>query len=218
MNYIKFIDKDNNVIRTDEDWNLLLKPREIPKPSPKTNYVDIPGSDGKLDLSEVVGGEIKYSDFTIPFKFTVLDEDLDWDSKVSEITNFIHGKLMKIIISSDPNYYYEGRCEVDKFTSSRVLGNIDINCNVKPYKLKHEKTIVNINISAEKEVDIENDRMTSIPTITCENNIVVSFNGNSYSLGTGSHIIPDIQLKRGVNHFTFEGSGNVSIEYQEGSL
>lgn len=218
MNSVNFEDVNGVVKNTFDDWNLLLKTREIPKPEPKTNYVDIPGGDSSLDLSEVVSGEVKYNNFTIPFEFTVLDDFLEWDNKISEIANFIHGKKMKITLQSDSYYYYEGRCSIDKFTSNKRLGNIAINCLVEPYKLKHDKTIINVDVSVTNEVNLINDRMTTIPTIICDSEINITFDENTYSLNAGKHIIPDIQFKEGLNTLYFEGTGNVTIEYQEGSL
>lgn len=160
MNSIKFNDID-----TYEDWGLLLKPRTIPKPAPKTNYVDIPGGDGTLDLSEVVSGEIKYKDLTLTFEFHVVDDMSEWDSKVSEITNYLHGRNMKIVQSADPDYYYFGRCTVDKFSSSKALGTIAIKCVVKPYKLKHNITINSY------EIDTEGKATGEEITLTDSNNM-----------------------------------------------
>lgn len=221
MNSITFEDMNGNVKNTYEDWNLLLKPREIPKPEPKTSYVDVPGGDGALDLSEVVAGEVKYSDYVIPFEFHVLDEELDWDSKVSLITNFIHGKKMIITLDSDPDYYYEGRCSIDKFTSSKRLGSIAINCLVKPYKLKKIKTSVSAdlgNSTTEKKLSITNDRMRVVPKITCTNDVIVTFEDNTYSLNAGTHTVLDINFKEGLNEMKVQGTGLFIIEFQEGSL
>ena len=177
MNSVTFYDEFSS-IDSYKDLGLLLIPRKIPKPTPKTNYVDIPGGDGSLDLSEVVAGEIKYNDYVIPFEFHVIDEDLDWDSKVSEIANRLNGKKKNIKISSDPNYYYVGvRCEVNEFTSNKRLGNITINCRVKPYKLKISESTYSINLGSTKttkEIRIDNDRMTTVPTIICSESVNVT--------------------------------------------
>ena len=215
MNSIKF-----NNIDTYEDWGLLLKPRTIPKPSPKTNYVDIPGGDGTLDLSEAVAGEIKYKDLTLTFEFHVVDEICEWDKKVSEITNFLHGKNMKIVQSADPDYYYLGRCSVDKFSSSKALGAIVIKCTVGPYKLKHNKTIVTAYLEQQhnRTLNIHNDRMSTVPEIVCTDETLITFNGNSFALGKGTHTLLDIQFKEGTNIVELKGTGTVSFIFQEGSL
>ena len=48
------------------DWGLLLKSRPvISPPSPKTVYVDIPGSNGVIDLTESLTGDVKFDNRTI---------------------------------------------------------------------------------------------------------------------------------------------------------
>ena len=44
---------------TFKDWNLILLSVDIDFPNPKTETVDIPGTDGELDFSEVLTGDIK---------------------------------------------------------------------------------------------------------------------------------------------------------------
>jgi len=43
------------------DWDLLMTSKQIGKPEARTNYIEIPGRDGTLDLTEALG-EIKYND------------------------------------------------------------------------------------------------------------------------------------------------------------
>lgn len=221
MNSVTFYDEFSS-IDSYKDLGLLLIPRKIPKPTPKTNYVDIPGGDGSLDLSEVVAEEIKYNDYVIPFEFHVIDEKLDWDSKVSEIANRLNGKKKNIIISSDSDYYYVGvRCEISEFSSNKRLGNIAINCRVKPYKLKRIKSSYSFdlgNTKTTKEIRINNDRMTTLPSIICSESVNVTFNGNTYVLNAGTHEILDILFKEGLNILTVEGTGTFTLNYQEGSL
>lgn len=221
MKGILFENEKGVIIDTLEDWNLLLMPREIPKPTPKTNYVDVPGGDGTLDLSEVVANEVKYKDLSLSFKFHVLDDNLDWDSKVSRIANFIHGRKMKIILPGDPFYYYKGRCEVDKFSSNKRLGSIAIKCVVSPYKLKIAESVYSVdlgNTKTTKEIRINNDRMTTVPEITCTDNILITFEGNTFSINKGTHKTLDILFKEGLNLLTVEGTGTITLKYQEGSL
>ena len=215
MNSIKFNDMDTYL-----DWGLLLKPRKPSKPAPKTNYVDIPGGNGSLDLSEVVSGEITYKDLTLTFEFTMVDSIDEWDAKYSQIANYLHGRNMKIVQSSDPDYYYYGRCTVDKFSSSKALGTFSIKCTVGPYKLKHNKTVITTSLDEENKqtLNITNDRMTVVPEITCTAATLITFNGNTYSLGAGTHSVLDIQFKEGLNIVELQGTGEVTIQFQEGSL
>ena len=58
-----------------DDLNLLLESKEIEVPTAKTEYVEVPGSDGKIDFSEFFG-EIKYEDRKIKLDFNMINSDL----------------------------------------------------------------------------------------------------------------------------------------------
>ena len=47
------------------DYGLIVAPYAIPMPEPQTNFVEIPGRDGALDLSEAFG-TVRYADRVIP--------------------------------------------------------------------------------------------------------------------------------------------------------
>ena len=52
------------------DYGLIVAPYAIPMPEPQTNFVEIPGRDGALDLSEAFGS-VRYADRTIPLTLYV---------------------------------------------------------------------------------------------------------------------------------------------------
>ena len=70
----------------------------------------------------------------------------------------------------------------------------------------------------EKEVSLLNDRMPSVPTITCSGETTLILNGNSYVMNAGTHRILDFQLEEGTTRVTLQGTGAASIIYQEGAL
>ena len=69
MNGVKFGDK-----HTFDDWGLVLTEKSLGLPEPKTSGVEIEGADGELDTSEVLSGEIKFSNRQLTFKLTMTDE------------------------------------------------------------------------------------------------------------------------------------------------
>ena len=46
---------------TERDWGLRMISMVIPMPEPKTNYIDIPGADGSLDLTQSLTGNVPYN-------------------------------------------------------------------------------------------------------------------------------------------------------------
>ena len=98
----------NNEIKCFEDWNIVLTEINIPFPTPKTNIIDIPGSDGFIDLSEVLTGDIKYNNRVCKLTFEMMDLT-DYNDLISKISNYLHGKMITFLQSKDENYFYKGR-------------------------------------------------------------------------------------------------------------
>lgn len=207
-------------IHSYHDLNLILAPF-VPSPAtPKTNYIDIPGADGSLDLSEQ-HGEVRYKDRDFTFVFTINpSETMTFDEKVSQVSNALNGKKCRITLDRDSEYYWEGRCVVDKYAQDRVVGQISVKATVRPYKLKQEETVVSIALTSKaQEVVLTNGRKSVVPEITCTNdNAVVKFGSFETKLSAGTHTILDIYFKEGENTLIVSGSGTITIKYQEGEL
>ena len=202
------------------DLNLILAPF-VPSPAtPKTTYVDIAGADGSLDLTEA-HGEVRYKDRDHTFTFTINpSETMTFDEKVTEVSNALNGKKCKITLDRDSDYYWEGRCVVDKYAQDRRLGQISVKATVRPYKLKQEETVVSIALTTEEqEVVFTNGRKSVVPEITCtDDNTLVKFGSFETRLSAGTHHILDVYFKEGENTLILSGSGTITIKYQEGEL
>lgn len=120
---------------TFNDWGLIPKSRPvISPPTPKTLYVDIPGADGVLDLTQALTQDVKYENRKITFEFNVLDARSRWSNIYSDILGYLHGQSMKIILDEDFEYYYIGRVQVNEWKSDKRTSIITIEANVEPYK------------------------------------------------------------------------------------
>ena len=205
------------------DLNLLLSKVEIPPAKPKTNYVDIAGGDGSIDLTEA-HGEVKYNDRDCKFTFTMNPKydlsDAAFEEKKTEVSNLLNGRTFKITLDKDSDFYYEGRCTVDEYRSDKRIRQIVVSAKVKPYKFKQNKTVLKYNLTAEqKTINITNSRKTVSPTFECtKDDTMIVFENASFSLGAGIHRILDIQFKEGNNQLKLSGSGTVTIIFQEGDL
>ena len=95
---------------TYRDWGLLPKTRPtIAPPKVRTNYVDVPGLDGALDLSEALTGRVGYQTRDFSAEFIVIDARNRWDALYSEILDTLHGQRVNIILDQDPGYFYRAR-------------------------------------------------------------------------------------------------------------
>lgn len=198
------------------DLNLVLSNVNIPPATPKTNFVDIPGGDGSVDLTEAFG-EVKYKDRECTFTFTVFPYD-DFEVKKKEVSNLLNGKRFKITLDKDPGYYWLGRCSVNEYASNKNLHKIVVKATVSPYKLKQSVTNMSVAAGTNRNITLKNGRKTVVPKITCTGSTTIVFNGNTFTLNAGTHKVLNIELVEGGNPVTVTSSGTVKFEWQEGDL
>lgn len=219
------------------DWKLLLNERpKITPPEPKTNYIDVAGSDCGIDATESLTGDVKYDWAEIEFTFLTIKNRMQWSALYSEIMNSIHGKQMKIILDEDPAYFYFGRVTVNEWSSDEKHSTIVINAKVKPYKydmfssledwewdpFDFETGVIreykDLQVNGTLEVTVIGSRMPVVPIIKASTAMKVKFEGQTYNLSSGNNEIPEIEIFDGENLLTFTGTGTVSIDYRGGSL
>ena len=206
-------------IHSFRDLNLILEPFTPTPAEPQTNFLQVPGRDGVLDLTEA-NGEVKFNsrNFSIPFTI-VPGDDLTFDERVSKVSSLLNGVQCKITFERDPDFYWIGRCAVEKYAQNKNIGQVVIKATVNPYKLKQNATETTIALSgAEQSVTLANSRMAVVPTITCTDRTVITFGGETFTLEAGTHKLPGIRLVEGDNALKLSGTGTVTITYQEGAL
>ena len=209
-NGVKFGDKHSI-----DDWDLLMVSKSIGDAEPKTIDVDIVGSNGKLDLSEWTG-EILYNNRTLTFNFDIYDSPSNWWTLKRQITNYLHGKKLKIILDQDNSYYYYGRCKVTDFSNETTVAHITIECDCDPFIYKKE--ITTKTITGTGTLTLSNSRKRVMPTITSNSSMQFTFEGKTFVVN-GTLQSPDIILKEGDNIIeVISGTGTLAVTYQEGEL
>lgn len=229
------------------DWGLILKSRPvISPPSPKTIYIDIPASDGIIDLTESLTGDVKFENRTITLEFNVIDTRNRWSNIYSDILDFLHGQQMKVILDEDPNYYYIGRWKINEWKSSKRTSTITIEGTVEPYKLELFSSLEDWEwdsfnfdtgvIREYKEIPVDGTlnltvigtRKAVIPTFTVNS---TDGNGMTYDhmgqhsprvlnlqLNDGTTRNPSVVYKEGQTWVAIKGTGTISIDYRGGRL
>lgn len=217
------------------DFGLILSSKTISLPKAKTKTVEVPGADGVIDLTEALIDDIKYQNRSLQFTFTVIDPMASWAAVLSAVTNYLHGRKMRIYMDWDRNYYYEGRCSVNQFKSNKRTSTIVIDCDCDPYKIEKNSAsdpwiwdtfsfvdgIIYLNkatVSGSASVNLINRRKIVSPTFTCSAAMTVTFKDVTYSLPKGTTTVLDIRLQEGDNTVVFNGNGTVQIDYKGGSL
>lgn len=204
------------------DWGLILTTKDVTPPEPKTNYVEIDGMSGTLDLSEALTGEITYKDRVISASFWTCNGSYnDREILLRKIIAALHGRKIKIVEPDDPYHYFYGRIKVK--SSKNILPymefSIEATCEPWRYSLCNNVRKIIIDNDTATDVVINNNGVkTLIPTITVTESATLSYNGVEVSLTKGSYKIPDIRLYQGVNVIRVSGDGSVTFSYQEADL
>lgn len=118
-----------------DDWHLIptTRPVVLP-PSVRTKYVEIPGMDGNIDITEALTGRPSYGNRTGSMEFITDVDFMSWEHLYSRIMNYLHGKRMKMTLEDDPGYYYEGRFSINQWKSDKLWSTITIGYDVGPWK------------------------------------------------------------------------------------
>ena len=220
-----------------DDWHLISTSRPLVNPPPvKTNYVEIPGGNGILDLSTAMAGRPLYNNRTGSWEFYVENGFRDWSALYQGIMRYLHGQKLKVILEDDPDFYYEGRFAVNQWKSDPQRSSVVIDYNVGPYKLytvgndewlwdpfNFETGVIryykNLTVSGSRRVRVIGEMNDTIPTIISSvSGMIVEYQGEMYTLSKGSNRIQQIVIHPGEQVLQFIGNGIISIEFTGGRL
>lgn len=229
-----------------DDWNLVPTSRPVINPPEAKNiYVDIPGADGQIDLTESLTGDVKYKNRIGSIEFHVQGKK-NWCDLFSDIMDFLQGQQFKLILDDDPCYYYLGRFSVNQWKSEPMHSVITIDYNVEPYKLSlisstdywvwdtfnfdtgviMEYTAVPwdaVSLGRSYSLSFYCERKKIVPTFTfvteSGDQAHFSYGGKNYYFDSGVSIKnPNIVFKQGYNTIHIWGKGTVTVEYRNGRL
>ena len=200
------------------DYGLIVAPYAIPMPEPQTNFVEIPGRDGALDLSEAFG-TVRYADRVIEL---TLYARAPFDALVSAFAADVHGRRMNVIFDRDPAFYYDARIMIEDVERHWGYCELSLECRTKPYKLEQFETAITILPAGSATVTLTNTRMPIVPSITVSAEMALAFtiDGKDYSvtLPAGTHTVPSLVLMEGDTEIGITGTGSATFAYRKGAL
>ena len=232
---ITFIDKNNKSYNSYTDFGFLIKSVQISEAPIQDESLKVPGTSKILDFSETLSGKVNYDRRTITIELNKR-ADKEYLLEYSDIQNFLHGQLMKIVISNDPNYYWLGKVKIGNKEFFQKVDDLTIICDVDPYKydiaasdeewlwddFSFDYGIINetneLEVEDELEVSIIGGKMTVCPIITCSDNMELQFKEQTFQLLEGTQEVLDVEIIEGENTLKFIGNGTVTISYRGGSL
>ena len=200
------------------DYGLIVAPYAIPMPEPQMNFVEIPGRDGALDLSEAFG-TVRYTDRIIPL---TLYARAPFDTSISAFAADVHGRRMYVIFDRDPTFYYDARMTIEDVERHAGYCELSLECRTKPYKLEHFETAITVLPTGSATVTLTNTRMPVVPTITTSAGMALTFSIEeavyTINLAAGAHVVPSLVLMEGETEIGITGTGSITFTYRKGAL
>lgn len=189
----------NNIDLTEEYGMILLDGYKNDPPTVKTQEIDIPGRDGKLDLSELLLGRPSYNDRSLEFNFACINV-ADIESKKTQISSLLNGKSYDFRLSMDPYCTYHGRFSVSNFAHTvydvgKVL-TFNVRITANPFKKRSAR--YSINAVGGIVTDIDTGGASIAPLITSGGNITVEFNRKTYHISSSSYQSEDLKFPIGI--------------------
>ncbi|HEK9982079.1 TPA: hypothetical protein TUU08_000184 [Streptococcus equi subsp. zooepidemicus] len=196
-------------------------------PSPKLEYLEIPGRQGEIDATESLAGEVIYEMRTGSFEFLVSDPE-KWQEVYRKFLSTVHGKRINLVLDTEKDYVYQGRIWVSDFKSDKNYSLITLDYRLEPYKysmedMKNDEIIHKLDrvvITKSKTVTIAFDSdMTIVPEFNniTENVITLNFEGRTFTLPKGISRFPEIRGRKNLT-LSFAGNSTIDISYKRGWL
>lgn len=237
------VEGSNTSYHSYDDWGLYVTNTDcIGTPVLATSYIEVPGRNGLIDMSEAISGRPTYKSRPISIKLAGARYRTDWDSVISAFRNSINGRIVHITFDNDVAYYWRGRVEITDFVSVMSLGTFTVSLPyADPYKYDIESTsepwhwdpfnfITGViresdvhEITGSGTVTIPSGGMYVVPEIVVSNmtssTFTVTCNGKTFTLRSGTNRIPSILVNGDEEvNLNFVGTANVQIVFRGGSL
>lgn len=196
-------------------------------PSPKLEYLEIPGRQGEIDITESLTSEVIYEMRTGSFEFLVSDIK-KWQVVYVKLLSNVHGKKINIILDTEKDYVYQGRMWVSEFKSDKNYSIITLDYKLDPYKYhisdSHNGEFIHridgITVTNSKSITLDFDSdMTIVPEFNnkTENGLTLNFEGKKFTLSKGISRFPEVRGRKNLI-LSFTGSSTLDISYKRGWL
>lgn len=199
-----------------QDFGFVLTECNISPPKAKTNFVDVPGRNGSLDITEGLD-TLAYDDRQLDFTFVrhgKLGENI---AQANALVEQIHGQRRSIVIDGLKGRF-EGRCDVQVDYDTNLI-EVKVKAKCFPYRLIDKQTKM-FTFSSSTTIYLENDIMPAFPVITSTAPFKLTYKDTLYSFGKVSGYQSNIRLDGGSNklQMTANRSCTVTFEYIRGTL
>lgn len=189
----------------------------------KTEYMDLPGGNGRLDTSTVLtDGEPVYGDRTLTATFECSEGTrLEREDRISRMVNWLDGWRMNITLPDDPLHYITGRVHVKRLYNDPAHASVQVDAVCSPWRYNVAETVVGLQATptAQTTALVNSGRLALVPTLTIAGGeVLLASGGASWALSAGVYALPDLYLRSGSTYITYSGTGSLLVTYREAVL
>lgn len=178
-------DFGDRVLKSYADFGLIQKSApEVTPPAPKTNYVDVPGANGGIDLSEVLMGHVVYEDREIVLHFRRVMPSLDGaqDKRLEDYLHFaacLQGLRCKLYLDESDKFCFDCRLTVGQMSASGDAWDVDVTAVARPYRTTATPTVTTVTMTNDDllEYDLEFSNVSMKDGVTTYTLQSVGFDG-----------------------------------------
>ena len=191
----------------------------------RSQYVQVPGRDGDLDISTVLtDGVPRYGSRTLTATLERSDGTrMDREIAINTMINWLDGWRMDIRIPDDEGHYLTGRVHVAKLYNDPSHAAVSVTAIVDPWRYNNYETVARfIAGTTPAEARLTNSgRRTVVPMLSITGasaQVLLVYGSYSWALGAGTYQLPDFLVPQGGIAFTYSGTGEISFTYREAVL
>lgn len=201
----------------------------ITKAQQVQTFVPVPGRYAPLDLSTVpTDGQPYYDSASLDAVLECSEGDREHRQElISVLINYVDGRSLQIVHPDHPNHYLVGRIQATQEYSDPAHCAVRISAICEPWLYEVDETTITLVASAtKKETTIEiHGRLAVVPTVTVTGEASLTFEGKTWALSKGEHILPDLFLTPrelpddpAAHTLIYSGSGTISLSFREAVL
>ena len=203
------------------DWGAIITNSDvIGMPEPNTVLLEVPGRSGRLDLSEVLTGDVTYSNREIKLELAAQTNRDRWTETCFHIFNKYHGRVVHVTFDEDPVHFYVGRCSITSPKRVATAGTMVITIDAEPYR--YESEVYEVTLTGATNTlsgTVENLRMPAVPKVTVPGACQLFAGGKVYELAAGDDLdVPGLVFGPYENSVSVTGASSITFRFRRGCL
>lgn len=200
----------------DLDW--VQEEKEISTPEVQSYYVEVPGRNGKVNLTTALTGSVCFNNRDIKLKYCATGS---WVERLQavDMINRLHGQTVRIFDDDTPGFYYIAEVYINTemqpgYTSVLIEGD------AQPFRYATTLTTVDITLSGTFQTITLTNAGQATPLLFTKTGTTFEIKNEKTSMIVSGAVatlseLPAFMVLPGSNTFQVKGSGTLSLSFRE---